>query len=160
MDDKIKKQVLRRLDYGLYIATAASGQHTVATTVTWVSQVSFEPPLIMVAMRNEGHTLEVCRKAGAFALHVIGEHQKDMAAAFFKAPVVEGNTLSGYVFEPGDITRAPILEDPPAWIEAMVEDSFPVGDHTIIIGRVVGAGLRDPDVSPLTLSDTSWHYGG
>ncbi|HLX41766.1 MAG TPA: flavin reductase, partial [Ktedonobacteraceae bacterium] len=46
MDPKIKRQVLRTFTYGLYAVSCANEGEVNAFTANWLTQVSFEPPLI------------------------------------------------------------------------------------------------------------------
>ena len=48
MDDDTRKAALRALTYGLYVVGARAGDEINAMTATWVTQVSFEPPLLAV----------------------------------------------------------------------------------------------------------------
>ena len=53
MDDAAKKTALRMIPYGIYILTAKSGNDVAAATVNWVTQTSFEPPLVAVAIKSD-----------------------------------------------------------------------------------------------------------
>jgi flavin reductase (DIM6/NTAB) family NADH-FMN oxidoreductase RutF len=156
----MKKQVLRRFTYGLYVVTAAKGDDYAAATITWLSQASFEPPLIMLAMQNGSHILEMCQKAGTCAVHVVGKGQEKIASTFFKPAQVVDDTLSSYGFKTSSVAGAPLLVDLPAWCEVEVKESYPVGDHTLLIAEIVNTGLSDDKMAPLALGDTPWHYGG
>ena len=160
MDPKARKHVLRMISYGLYVMTAVDGDEVAAGTVTWLSQASFEPPLVMVAVRADSNLHRLVEKTGRFAVSIVGEGQKDMAAAFFRAAEVSDGTINGYAFEPGPTTGAPLLLDAPAWFEAQVTDVVKRGDHTVFVAEVVDAGVRHPDMAPLALRDTGWSYGG
>lgn len=160
MDSALKKQVLRQFTYGLYIMTAAADNAVAASTVTWLSQASFKPPRIMAAVRIDGGVHALVEQSGAFALHIVGQDQQDLAATFFKPAVVgDDRTLSGYAYEPGPVTGAPLMLDLPAWLEAQVIETMTGGDHTIFVADIVNVGLRDPELPPLTLRDTPWRYG-
>lgn len=37
---------------------------------------------------------------------------------------------------------------------------FDLGTHTLFAGEVVGAGIRDDEARPASLSDTRMKYGG
>ena len=52
MDISVKQKNLRLLTNGIYVLTSRDGDRYGAATVTWVSQVSFKPPLIMAALRK------------------------------------------------------------------------------------------------------------
>lgn len=139
--------------------TAAAGNEVAASTVTWLSQASFKPPRIMAAVRVASGVHALVGQSGAFALHILGQEQQDLAAAFFKpADVGDDRTLSGYGYEPGPVTGAPLLLAPPAWLEAQVVETVQGGDHTIFVADIVNVGLRDPELFPLTLRDTPWSY--
>ncbi|HKV70100.1 MAG TPA: flavin reductase family protein [Gemmatimonadales bacterium] len=160
IDPAAKKQVLRLVTYGLYVLTSAADGDLAAGTITWLSQASFVPPLVMAGVRRDGHVHAVVERSGTFAVNVVGAGQREIASAFFRPSVVTAGRISGYAFERGRATGAPILTDLPAWFEARVTDAVRRGDHTIFVAELVACGVRDPAVSPLALSDTSWSYAG
>lgn len=160
MDTEAKKKALRSLNYGLYVLGAADGSEVAAATVTWVSQASFNPPLVMVALKKDSHVHDLALKASAFTVNVVGENQKQVAAAFFRGAHLEGDRLNGYAFERASATGGPLLTDLPFWFEARLTDIVDRGDHTVVVAEVVGAGVRDPAARPLSLHDTEWSYGG
>jgi len=54
MDTDTKKTVLRMIPYGLYVLTAKDQEGSVAAaTVNWVTQTSFQPPLIVIGVRAD-----------------------------------------------------------------------------------------------------------
>ena len=160
MDPEVKKQVLRKLTYGMHIVTAAAGEDIAAGAVNWLSQASFTPPLIMVGIRGDSHLHAAIERSGALAINVVAASQQDLAAAFFKPSQVEAGRINGYAFQPGPETGSPLLTDLPAWFEARVVDAVKRGDHTVYVAEVVGAGLREAQAKPLVMWDTGWFYGG
>ena len=56
-------------------------------------------------------------------------------------------------------TGAPILVDAPAWFECHVTDLVERGDHAIVVGTVVEAGVRR-ETKALTLEECGVAYGG
>ena len=160
MDPEVKKKTLRLLTYGLYVLTAADGDEMAAGTVNWLSQASFQPPLVMVGVKADSRVHALIERSGAFAVNILGADQKSVAEAFFRPSQVEDGRINGYAFEPGPETGAPLLTDLPAWFEARVTDAVKRGDHTVFVAEVVNAGLRDPEAKPLEMWDTGWFYGG
>ena len=158
MDPNAKKKALRQLIYGLYVATSREGNDYASGTITWLSQSSFDPPLVMAGIQRESSRHEAIIASCVFAIHVVCKSQKKLAITFFKTATVEGNRLSGFPFEPG-VTGASVLLDPPAWFECRVVDELRRGEHTIFVGEVVAAGVRR-DEDPLTLRDAGFSYGG
>ena len=160
MDLEAKKHALRMLVHGIYIVGAGQGNDAVANGVTWLTQASFEPPLIMAAIRVDGRLHEAVQTSGAFSVNMVAADQQAMVQTFFKPAETQGNTINGYVFEPGPMTGAPIFADAPAWLEVRLRHSFHGGDHTVFVAEVVNAGVRDPEARSLALHDTPWQYGG
>jgi len=160
MDEDTKRQVLRRLPYGMYVMTAAPGGRAVGSTLTWLSQCSFRPPLVMIAVQKGSQMHSAVKEGGTIAVNLLSEDQKAIAEAFFKPGEAEEGRLAGCRCEPGPMTGAPLLTDAPAWFEARVSDAVDRGDHTVFVAEVVGAGMRDPAGKPLLLASTPWNYGG
>jgi len=156
----VRKQVLRLLHYGLYVLTAAVGSDLAAGTVTWLSQASFTPLLVMAGIKRDGHVHAVLGQSGAFAVNIVGAAQREIASAFFRPAKVEGRRINGFAFERGPATGAPLLTDLPAWFEARVTDAVRRGDHTVFVAEVVACGVRDPQATSLALSKTPWSYAG
>ena len=159
MDRETRKKALRMITYGLYVMTAADGDEVAAGTVNWLSQASFDPPLIMAGVKVGSSLHTLIGRTGTFAVNILAANQQDIAQAFFGPTRHETGRLNGYAYERGPATGAPLLLDLPAWFEARVVDRVDRGDHTVFVAEVVGAGVRR-EATPLVLWDTPWRYGG
>lgn len=167
MDADAKRTSLRMIPYGLYVLTAAvEAEKAAAAAVTWVTQASFEPPLVVACVRVDSFVHDVVEEAGAFALNVLAKDQEEIAVQFFKPNEPEGMTIGGYSFQFGE-AGCPLLDDAPAYIECKVAGALKEGDHTVFLGEVVGAGVRRapderPDAATLKPSDLRGDifYGG
>ena len=141
MDVNAKKTALRMIPYGMYVLTASDGKDRVAAaTVNWVTQVAFEPPLIVVGVKVDSHAHPLIKEAQAFALNILGKGQQAVAYTFFKPAELKGDTISGEPFRAGT-TGAPILTNAPAFVECRLEATVEKGDHSVFVGRVVEAGV-------------------
>jgi flavin reductase (DIM6/NTAB) family NADH-FMN oxidoreductase RutF len=160
MDPAVKKVVLRKITYGLWVLSADAAGEREASTVTWVSQASFTPPLVTVGIKVGSHLHAVVEKAGAFAMHLIAAGQRDVAEAFIKETKVTADTIGGRKYSAGPATKAPILEGFSCWFDAKVVDRVTKGDHTVFVAEVVEASLKDRKAAPLVLATTGWNYGG
>lgn len=159
MDAKVRQKTLRMLSNGVYVLTSRSEERYGAATVSWVSQVSFKPPLIMAAVRRESNVFRCLAESGIAALHIVADGQHEIARRFFFPTRANCTTINGEPFAQGR-TAAPILANLPAHIECEVERIVDTeGDHAVVILRVVEAECREP-VRPLTIADTPWQYGG
>jgi len=167
MDLNTRKTTLRMIPYGLYVLTAAHPDGRVAAaTVNWVTQASFEPPLVAVGVKADSHAHALIKDTKAFALNILGKGQQTLAFTFFKPAERQGQTISGEPFRPGT-TGAPILANTPAFMECALEATVEKGDHSIFVGRVIEVGLTRPpegraDDATLWLKDLGEKvfYGG
>ncbi len=159
MDATIKRKTLRLLSNGVYILTSRCGDQLGAATVTWISQASFRPPLLMAALRNESNVYRCLAASRVAALHIVGSHQKSIAQKFFSPTRDAQGELNGEPFSDG-ATSAPILENLPDYLECKVIDIREnPGDHAIVLLEVVEASFQ-AEIDPLTVADSPWEYGG
>jgi flavin reductase (DIM6/NTAB) family NADH-FMN oxidoreductase RutF len=159
MDEQAKKTALRMIPYGLFLLTAKHGDDVASATVNWVTQSSFNPPLVAVGIKVGTHPYETVKAAGAFALNVLGEGQREVAQTFFGTVRPEGNKLGPVTFKAGT-TGAPVVPELPAYWECRLVRVVEEGDHHLFLGEVVDAGVNAADARPLQMLDTPWKYGG
>lgn len=167
MDADAKKTALRMIPYGLYVLTATDGQgQMTAATVNWVTQSSFSPPLVVVAVKADSGSYEAIKQSRAFALNMLGKGQQKSAFAFFKPAQLADGAISGHAYETGE-TGAPILSDAPAAIECRVREIVAEGDHHVVLGEVVAARVSKapsgrPDAAILEMKELGDNvfYGG
>ncbi len=168
MDNDAKKTALRMIPYGLYVLTSESeGGGLAAATVNWVTQASFDPPLVAVAVKADSAAHAVIKKTGCFALNVLGKGQQAVAYTFFKPVERDGDTIAGEPVRAGEATRSPILEHAIAAVECTVVKTLELGDHSLVVGEVMAAQVaQEPegraDDATLVLKDLGEKifYGG
>ena len=158
MDPLNRKRTLRLLSNGMYVITSAAGGRYGAATVTWLSQASFKPPLVMAAIRPDSNVFKCLTESGVAAVHVLDAAQKDLAQKFFSPTTVADDTINGEPFRAG-VTRAPILQNAFAYFECSVRQMVTLGDHVVVIMEVVDADCCR-SCSPLTVAASPWAYGG
>lgn len=160
---------LKKITYGFYILTtkkvagdlqSRKDDYYAAGLVSWVSQCSFDPPMVMVAVQKGTDLNETIQKSKVFALNILGKADKPMISPFSKDTQVEPNRLNGYRFEEG-ITGSPVFKRAPAYLECHLEEVVhSQADHTLLVGKVVNHELINPDAEPLIEWETDYHYGG
>jgi flavin reductase (DIM6/NTAB) family NADH-FMN oxidoreductase RutF len=158
MDPAAKRDALETLTYGLYVIGCAQGDRKHAVMVNWLTQASFEPPLVALALMKEALSTELVAAGGVFSINVPGADQAEFAKAFIRRPAREGNRLGGYEFYT-QTTGAPIFKDALAFIECSVLAQLDHGDHILFVGEVVDAGVHRQG-EPLSLRATNMHYAG
>lgn len=160
MDLEAKKIALRKIPHGIYVVGVKQDSQLNAFTATWLTQVSFTPPLVAVGVKRDSHSLQMIQHDRVFSVNLLGKDQKSIAEHFVRPATVVGEKLKTVRHHVGK-TGAPILDEALAYVECEVREiANALGDHAIVIGEVVEAGVREKDALALTLVDTGWHYGG
>ncbi len=160
MDPQDKKLALRAINYGLHVLTATDGTDYAAGGTNWLSQASFDPPLVMAGVKADSGAASIIGRTGEFAVNVLAADQLDIGKAFFRSTEVDGSTINGQEFEPAPVTGSPLITATPYWFECRVTDTVDRGDHTVFVAEVINAGVRDAESTPLVLRDTGMNYGG
>lgn len=116
------------------------------------ASVSLDPPLVLwsAALASQRHRHFAA--ARGFSIHVLGADHRDIAGRFGRS----GPGFEGLAHRAG-ATGAPVLEGVPARFDCALETTYPGGDHTIILGRVMRFALA-PEAAPLCFFGGS--FGG
>jgi flavin reductase (DIM6/NTAB) family NADH-FMN oxidoreductase RutF len=155
-----KKQVLRAIPYGLY-ALGVRDENGAAhmMTVNWVTQVSFEPPMLAVAVEREARSLALLRHEGRFALSLLPSGARQLAGRLGRSSASTPGKMEGIAQHPGPVTGAPVLDEATGWLECTIAGELPAGDHVLVLAEVVEAGVQR-DGETLTLKETGFRYAG
>jgi flavin reductase (DIM6/NTAB) family NADH-FMN oxidoreductase RutF len=166
MDEGAKKTVLRLFTYGLYVVTCRHGEQRNAFTANWLTQVSFEPPLLALSVENDSVSLPLIRAAGAFTVCVLKSGQRELAGTLGRSLLRAPAKLDGIDWieppvtaEAGAAHTAPVLAESLGWVTCTVESTTPAGDSTLLIGRVVSAGVLG-EGEPLTMREAGFRHSG
>ena len=160
--DKLRRRVLWKMPYGLYVVGSRSGSNRNLMTLNWASQVSFEPKLVGISVEKTAFTHELIEAGKVFSLNLLPQEERAAVRKFVKPVEVDadGKTLNGFAFHDGR-TGAPILDVAAAWVDCELRQSVDCGGHTLFIGEVVDAGFQADEETPvLRMEDTRMSYGG
>ena len=161
MNVDAKQTVLRHFTYGLYALTVKREGDEHGITANWVSQASFEPPMVVVAVESTSRMIGMIRDAHHFAISVFHEGQRDVAEKLGRGPGGGASPkLKGIKTKPGPVSGAPVLAEALGWVECRVVATLPSGDHTLVLGEVVEAGVEHEGKRPLTLQESGLKYSG
>ncbi|WP_374371937.1 flavin reductase family protein [Dongia sp.] len=130
----------------------------VGVTVSAMSSVSAEPPLILACVNRRSPCVTTIRDNGVFCINALSVEQSHLADTFAGRPAngvpfdfsAAGWTTLG--------TGSPVLVDAVANLDCVIHEIVEAGSHTIFIGRVVGALHRD--VKPLVYCDRTYGAPG
>ncbi|MBT2467385.1 flavin reductase family protein [Streptomyces sp. ISL-66] len=153
------RAAMSRLAAGVCLITAtepplrAGGRagEDVGMTATAFMSVSMDPPLVLVSLREGSRMDDLLAEQPLWSVSVLADHQVQVASRFsMKGRISDRLLFADMPVTRGEISGAPILTDALATLECRTENRVEAGDHTLVIGRVLGASQPSPDSPPLT----------
>ncbi len=156
MDLKTTSAFLR-IPYGIYILVTSQSYPPQAMVVSWVSQVSFSPPLLMVALRRNRPAIATILDRGIFSLNLLKTEQVSLVNRIKRTLLPsEANTLfTETQMGPSKFYR---LKDCLAFWGCTEVSRMDPGDHILFIAEVLIASASEG--KPLVTSDCGKTYIG
>ncbi|MBD2325535.1 diflavin flavoprotein [Alkalinema sp. FACHB-956] len=134
-------KALGRLSGGLYIITAQKGDVKSAMLASWVSQASFKPLGLTIAVAKDRAIESLMRVGDKFVLNVLEEGNYQLLMKHFLKRFAPGaDRFEGVNTQPAQ-NGSPILTDALAYLECEVQTRMECSDHwlvyaTVDVGRV------------------------
>lgn len=144
-------QALGRVVGPLSVVTAVKGEGPArlsgAMVASWVSQASFSPPGLTIAVAKDRAIEALLHVGDAFALNVLADGRESGPMRQFLQPFPPGaDRFAGLELEtsPGG---QPLLPEALAWLEGRVSQRMECGDHWLLLAEVTQGGLLDGEGS-------------
>nr|WP_206328081.1 flavin reductase family protein [Streptomyces sp. S3(2020)] len=123
----------------------------VGMTATAFMSVSLDPPLVLVSLREGSRMDELLDEQPLWAVSVLSESQRHIAGRFaMKGRISDRLLFEDIPYARGEATGALLVGGALATLECRTEERVQAGDHTLVIGRVLTAGVPSADGGPLT----------
>jgi len=135
-------RLVARLDYPMFVVTAAAGGERSGCLVGFASQCSISPPRVVVWISEKNHTHGVARGAQALAVHVLGDDDAGLAVLFGGETGDEVDKFTRCAWHEGAL-GAPVLDGAAGWFVGRVLDHLDTGDHLGFLLEPVDAFVRD-----------------
>ena len=132
---------------GVTVVTTRHDDHVYGLTVSSFSSLSVDPLLVLACIMNSNRLMEMLNHSRKFAVSILAEGQDEISGYFSRSgrePVKKFEDFGTIEWHTG----SPIIEGAVAHLDCELEELVPGGDHTIAIGRVVGAAFN-ADLLPL-----------
>ncbi|MGB9123494.1 MAG: flavin reductase family protein [Candidatus Angelobacter sp.] len=146
------RDVIRHLASGVTIITSSLSGEPVGLTATAVCSVSATPPMLLVSLTAASRTAQGVAETGAFAVHLLPHADRRCAEQFAsRSPHFQDVKYSATPDR-----QIPVLAKALGWFLCQVENSLPVADHVIFVGRVLQCELKDTSPDPLVYFDRNY----
>jgi flavin reductase (DIM6/NTAB) family NADH-FMN oxidoreductase RutF len=139
---------------GVSVVATAGEAGRLAVTVSAVSSVSADPPLVLACINRQSPVCQAIRRNGVFCVNVLAADQAHVSDSFAGQPI-EGRAFDFECARWSAVaTGAPKLEGVVAAFDCVIAASHDAGTHTVFIGRVVG--VAEDDRAPLLYTRRSY----
>lgn len=133
------------------VTTTDAARRPYGLTMSAVSSLSLEPPMLLVCLDRGSDTLPALLESRVFCVNVLSSTQQDLSNRFAKKGQDKFAGVSYSITDSG----APILDDTLVSVVCTLQDDFAGGDHRICCGVVERIVTNESvDIEPLL------YYGG
>lgn len=159
LSDELTNKVTWMIPNALALVGSRSGDERNAMTTSWITQLAMEPVLVGVGVDNKAVTHRLITEGGSFTVNLWSSDDTRPFVKFSKPATYENSSLNGRPVSDAP-TGAPVFDEAIAWMDCEVRQAHDLGTHTLFIGEIVAAEVRDEDKRAAAMSDTRMKYGG
>lgn len=142
------RAALRRHPAGVAVITLTSSAGPVGFTATSFASLSLTPPLVSFNITHTSSSVAALRAADAVVVHLLGEHQLDVAQRFSRTAEHRFSDENLWTtIESGE----PLLLGTPTWLRVNLRQLIPAGDSTLVIGEVTRINCEESAGTPAPL---------
>lgn len=144
----LQKIITTYIPQGVFIVTTQAKGKINGMTAAWVSQVSFKPRLLAVAIAPQRYTFELIQISKVFCINVLAENQVELARLFGFHSGRKKNKFENVPYKFA-LKGSPVLLDAIAYFECELTHQYEAGDHYIVVGEVGDYEVMAPERKPL-----------
>jgi flavorubredoxin/flavin reductase (DIM6/NTAB) family NADH-FMN oxidoreductase RutF len=138
-------KAIGRLSGGLYIITATKGNLSSAMLASWVSQASFEPIGLTIAVAKDRAIESLMQVGDRFVLNILEEGKYQSLMKHFLKRFKPGADRFAGINTQTASNGSPILTDALAYLECEVSSRMECSDHWIVYSQVELGRVSNPD---------------
>ncbi|MBV2352397.1 diflavin flavoprotein [Synechococcus sp. HK05] len=141
-------KALGRLSGGLYVVTARQEERASAMVASWVSQASFEPPGITVAVAKDRAIEALMQVGDRFVLNILrDDNHQPLLRHFLKRFPPGADRFAGVATLEGVAAGGPVLGDALAFLGCRVQQRMEGPDHWVIYAEVEQGNVADTEAA-------------
>ncbi|MBN3886875.1 MULTISPECIES: diflavin flavoprotein [unclassified Nostoc] len=153
------EQAVGRIVGSLCVLTAKEGDRSSAMLASWVSQASFSPPGLTIAVAKDRAVETLTHTGNKFVLNILKEGNHLGLMKHFLKPFGPGQDRFADVGAEETESGSPILTDALAYLECSVQNRMESGDHWLVYATVENGKLLDTDgVTAVHHRKSATHY--
>jgi len=156
VDSAAFRGALSRFASGVTVVSTVLDGVDHAMTASAFTSVSLDPPLVLVVSDKTSRFHEAVLATGFWGVSILAEEGLEASAWLAHRGRPLEDQLSGFAFHRGS-SGAALLDDSLAWLECRTEATYDGGDHSILLGAVTAAAVRETVDDPLLYYRS--HYG-
>jgi len=137
------EQAVGRLLGSLSVVTARQGDVASAMLASWISQATFNPPGLTVAVAKDRAVESLMYRGGQFVVNILAEGKHLGLMKHFLKPFGPGEDRFQGVETQTAENGCPILTDALAYLECRVENRMECGDHWLVYAVVERGNLLE-----------------
>lgn len=128
-----QRSLFRRWPIGVSVVVAQVGERRHGLTVSSLTSLSLDPPLVGISIALQASLHELLKDAGEWAVSVLGGDQEELAQHFARSvpPIALWDGIDLREDDPR------LLAGAAGWLVARTVDHVLAGDHTFFVGEVV-----------------------
>ncbi len=153
------KALFRAHPAGVAVVTAAGAEGPVALTVSSLSSVSVDPPLLVFSLSELSSAASAILAAATVVVHLLDADDLPLARRGAARGIDRFTDASSWFLLP---TGEPVFTGTRAWVRCAMAGSLAAGASTVIVGRALEARITR-DVEPrapgnaLVYHNRAWH---
>ena len=155
-----RKRLLRSFTYGLFWVSGEHDGERGIFTANWVSQASFDPPLLMLSVEGDSSTLPLIRASGRFVIGPFRSDQRELAGDLGRPKARAGDKFAAYQLETVSMESGGwALSDALGALACEVRSVVEAGDSVVLIAEVREARVLGVGVA-LTMAEAGFRHFG
>ncbi|CAN5647409.1 flavin reductase family protein [soil metagenome] len=126
------RHVLGHLPTGVTVIAGYGPDGPVGLAANSLTSVSLNPPLVALCPARSSTSWPQIRQAQQFCVSILGADHEHVSRQFARSGTDKFADISWH-----ERSTGPALDGAVAWIDCVLEDEHPAGDHTIAVARVL-----------------------
>lgn len=130
------RTVMSKFATGVTIVTTRAGEEIHGLTVNAFCSVSLEPMLVLICIDKNATARALLEKSKNFAVNILATDQEELARRFSTDQLSATERFKN-ISHHRQATGAPVFDHSLGFLDCEIVASYPGGDHTIFIGKVL-----------------------